>query len=158
MDFGHVFPFESGFHEGRTKPADHWIGGRKGNEAECERGEEGLAIVVEGIGDYSKAGEGDREKGYGFSGWEGGLHCSRIISLKEIGEEWFVKGYSNARNQNDQNEVDEAEATNSKPQRSLKYVVGSGFNTRVPNCLPGIGGDSLPCQELLFLRNREVVL
>lgn len=59
VDLGHVAAPEAGADEGRAQPADHGVAGGKGQAAEGERRDEGLAIAAKGVGEDGDAGDGE---------------------------------------------------------------------------------------------------
>lgn len=65
VGLGHVDALEPGLHEGRAQPADHGICSCVGHAAQGERGDQGLALAAEGVGQDGatcgrEAGEADR--------------------------------------------------------------------------------------------------
>lgn len=62
MHLAHVLALQAGLHKGRPQPADHGVGGGEGDAAEGQRGDERLAIALEGVGDDAGAGEEEREE------------------------------------------------------------------------------------------------
>ena len=57
VNFTQILPFQAGFHEGWAKPSDHGVGGAESHAAEGQRGDERLAIAVEGVCYDGDAGE-----------------------------------------------------------------------------------------------------
>jgi hypothetical protein len=49
MHLAHVLPFHPSLHECRAEPADHGEAGGEGNAAHGNRGDEWLAIALQGV-------------------------------------------------------------------------------------------------------------
>ena len=77
----HILAFHPGFHKCWAQPSYHRICRRKGNATECQRGNERLAIAVEGVRNYANASNGERQETEGFGKGEvGRQHCRRFIA------------------------------------------------------------------------------
>lgn len=53
VHLAHILALQARLHERWSQPADHGIGGRKGNAAEGQRGDQRLAVAGEGVGYYA---------------------------------------------------------------------------------------------------------
>ena len=83
--FAHVAAAEPSRNESRAQPADHGVAEGEGEQGEGEGGDEGLAIVVEGIREDREGcpGEGEETEGLGTGerGPSRGRHGGRRSGL-----------------------------------------------------------------------------
>lgn len=66
VQLAHVAAAEAGAHKGRPQPAYHGVADGEGEQGERERGDEGFAIVVEGVCEDGEGCAREGEEGQGL--------------------------------------------------------------------------------------------